>query len=185
MSLPAAPPVPPPPLLLLMVMMMMMMAAALAQAPLPATGEGLRPESDLSSNCFNFPEDMFTRDSCIIAINNGNTPYLPMTAGDYAIDFTLHDLDGERWNLGETLRATAKPVVMVWGMLTCPGFQGLGTEPPWDRCSYWDEHALVGFFVCFFGFVRLFVCFCGWFWLCFLLCFALLWCLFLCFVFSI
>ena len=119
-------------------------ALVATQAPLAAMGEGLRPESELSSNCFNFPQDNFTPDNCIVAINNGNTPYLPMNAGDDAIDFTLHDLDGEAWNLGETLKATGMPVVMVWGMLTCPGFQGLGTESPWDQCSYWDQHSLVG-----------------------------------------
>eukprot|EP00904_Undaria_pinnatifida_P008240 jgi/Undpi1/4546/HiC_scaffold_18.g07900.m1 len=114
----------------------------IARGPLSARGE-LRPQSELTSNCFNFPEDDFDRANCIAAINDGNTPYLPMSVGDDAIDFTLHDLDGEAWNLGETLEATEMPVVMIWGMLTCPGFQGLGTEPPWDECSYWEENALV------------------------------------------
>lgn len=129
----------PPPLLLVALLLLA------AQGPLPVMAEGLRPESELSSNCFNFPEEIFTPDNCIVAINNGNTPYLPMAVGDDAIDFTLHDLDGNAWKLGETLEATGKPVVMVWGMLTCPGFQGLGTEPPWDLCSYWEERSLVGF----------------------------------------
>ncbi|CAN0438116.1 unnamed protein product, partial [Ectocarpus sp. 12 AP-2014] len=45
--------------------------------------------------------------------------------GSPAVDFTLHDLDGNRWNLGEVLAAGAgKPVVLIFGMWTCPAFQG-------------------------------------------------------------
>lgn len=102
-----------------------------------------RPQTDLTSNCFNFPERNFDRDNSIKAVNEGHTPFLPMEAGDYAIDFTLHDTSGQPWNLRDTLEATGKPVVMIWGMFTCPAFQGYGTEPPWDMASYWEEYHLV------------------------------------------
>ncbi|CAN0085047.1 unnamed protein product, partial [Ectocarpus sp. 4 AP-2014] len=61
----------------------------------------LLPETELTSNCFDFPEDNFDRGSCIMAVNGGNTPYHPPETGGDAIDFTLHDLEGRPWNLGE------------------------------------------------------------------------------------
>ncbi|CAM9684421.1 unnamed protein product [Scytosiphon promiscuus] len=103
----------------------------------------LRPESDLTSNCLNFPARNFDPASSVKAINGGNSPYLPQSAGADAIDFTLHDLDGNRWNLGETLERTGRPVVMVWGMYTCPAFQGYGDTSPWDECGYRSERDLV------------------------------------------
>ncbi|CAN0150810.1 unnamed protein product [Ectocarpus fasciculatus] len=110
---------------------------------IPGANAELRPESDLTSNCFDFPANNFDRENSIKAVNGGNTPYLPLTVGRDAVDFTLHGLDGQRWNLGETLERTDLPVVMVWGMFTCPGFQGYGTSPPWDKCGYRDEYDLV------------------------------------------
>ncbi|CAB1112602.1 unnamed protein product [Ectocarpus sp. CCAP 1310/34] len=110
---------------------------------IPGASAELRPESDLTSNCFDFPANNFDRENSIKAVNGGNTPYLPLTVGEDAVDFTLHDLKGRRWNLGETLERTGLPVVMVWGMFTCPAFQGYGTYPPWDKCGYRDEYDLV------------------------------------------
>ncbi|CAM9701828.1 unnamed protein product [Ectocarpus sp. 4 AP-2014] len=110
---------------------------------IPGANAELRPESDLTSNCFDFPANNFDRENSIKAVNGGNAPYLPLTVGGDAVDFTLHDLEGRRWNLGETLERTGLPVVMVWGMFTCPGFQGYGTYPPWDKCGYRDEYDLV------------------------------------------
>lgn len=103
----------------------------------------LRPETDLTSNCLNFPARNFDPESSIEAVNGGNSPYLPMSTGEDAIDFTLHDLDGNAWNLRETLERTGLPVVMVWGMYTCPAFQGYGDTPPWDEGGYWNERSLV------------------------------------------
>lgn len=103
----------------------------------------IRPQSELTSACFDFPAKNFDPKNCIKAINDGHTPYLPMDAGDNAIDFTLHDLQGKAWNLADTLSRTDSPVVMIWGMYTCPGFQGYGTTPPWDMDSYAAEHELV------------------------------------------
>lgn len=117
-------------------------AVALLLSAALVDGE-LRPESELSSNCFNFPQRNFDVRNCIRGINGGNTPYLPMDSGVDAIDFTLHDMRGQRWNLGDTLKEKGLPVVIIWGMFTCPAFQGLGGDAPFDRCAYWDEYELV------------------------------------------
>lgn len=141
-------PSPPPPRrspplrpLLLHPLLVLLLSCA-GGAPRVVLGE-LRPQSDLTSNCFDFPANNFDRRNCIEAVNNGHTPYLPMEAGDDAIDFTLHDARGRRWNLGEALAARDMPVVMIWGMFTCPAFQGYGTDPPWDMASYWEQYQLV------------------------------------------
>eukprot|EP00752_Nemacystus_decipiens_P003695 g3405.t1 len=109
----------------------------------PGAHAELRPEVDLTSNCFDFPERNFDRSSSIMAVNGGHTPYLPLETGSGAIDFTLHDLQGRPWNLRHTLEQGGQPVVMIFGMWTCPAFQGYGTTPPWDMSSYWDERELV------------------------------------------
>lgn len=109
----------------------------------PGLRADLRPQADLTSNCFNFPERNFDRGSSIMAVNGGKTPYLPLETGSDAIDFTLHDLAGDPWSLRGALEEPGLPVVMVFGMWTCPAFQGYGTSPPWDMSSYWDEHELV------------------------------------------
>lgn len=102
----------------------------------------LRPMSDLSSNCYNFPARNFDRANNIKSLNDGHTPNMPMSIGDDAIDFTLHDIDGNRWVLSEALEK-GLPVVMIWGMFTCPSFQGLRSTPPFDRGSYINEFELV------------------------------------------
>lgn len=125
------------------------LAAAACCAPrgpslvIPGVSADLRPQTDLTSNCFNFPEQNFDRESSIVAVNGGNTPYLPLETGGDAIDFTLHDLAGEPWSLRQALEETGLPVVMVFGMWTCPAFQGYGTYPPWNSSAYWDERDLV------------------------------------------
>lgn len=87
----------------------------------------------------------------------GQTPKLLLEKGSGAIDFTLHDYpDGNSWNLRDQLEQGGKPVVLIWGMYTCPAFQGMGDKPPispWDMCSYWDEYKLVrrGGAVCVWG----------------------------------
>jgi peroxiredoxin len=44
-----------------------------------------------------------------------------MAKGDAAIDFELRDIEGRAYRLSELLKD--KPVVMIWGMYTCPAFQ--------------------------------------------------------------
>lgn len=101
----------------------------------------LRPESELKSNCFDFPRQNFDRKNSIRG-EYGISPHLMMQAGQDAIDFTLHDLDGNSWNLGDAL-GKGMPVVLIWGMFTCPAYQGMGTTAPWDKCGYWDQIDLV------------------------------------------
>ncbi|CAM9792404.1 unnamed protein product [Discosporangium mesarthrocarpum] len=102
----------------------------------------LRPETDLQSNCFNFPEQSFDSSNCI-KCKHGSSPHFMLDVGDQAVDFTLHDLDGQRWNLAEALRDGEKPVVLIWGMFSCPAYEGMGTDPPFDKASYWHERLLV------------------------------------------
>lgn len=80
----------------------------------------------------------------------GSSPHLLLEVGRPAIDFTLHDYpDGKAWNLREELErnnGAGKPVVLIWGMYTCPAFEGMGDNPPiepWDKCGYRDEYDLV------------------------------------------
>lgn len=107
-------------------------------------GAGLLPETELSTNCYNFPEDDFHRDNSVRNAYS-KSPHLMLELGAPALDFTLHDLDGNRWNLGEALEAgQRKPVVLIFGMLTCPAYRGLdsGEDSP-NKWTYWHECALV------------------------------------------
>lgn len=79
----------------------------------------------------------------------GQSPNLLLETGQPAIDFTLYDFpDGNAWSLRKQLEGegAGKPVVLIWGMYTCPAFQGMGDKPaipPWDMCGYRDEYDLV------------------------------------------
>ena len=64
-----------------------------------------------------------------------------LDVGDTAYDFTLYDLEGTPYKLSKMLEA--KPVVLIWGMWTCPAYQGMGTEYPFDQSGYKDEWDLV------------------------------------------
>jgi len=108
-----------------------------------ATSVELKDSSELTHNCFDFPTTNFNRENCIKCTYGKS----PRTAGglavdDSAIDFTLYDLDGTGHTLS-TILESGKPVVMIWGMWTCPAYQGLGTSYPYDQCSYKDEWDLV------------------------------------------
>lgn len=105
-----------------------------------ARGE-LRPESELTSNCINFPLHNFNRAMSITGLF-GESPHLLLQPGDDAVDFTLHDLNGMPWRLSTALEE-GLPVVMIWGMFTCPVYQGEGTDPQFERGAYWDEFHLV------------------------------------------
>eukprot|EP00903_Cladosiphon_okamuranus_P005692 g5654.t1 len=107
----------------------------------------LRPETDLTSGCFDFPANNFDRTKSIKGVY-GQSPNLLLESGQPAIDFTLYDYPGgNAWNLREHLETGGeKPVVLIWGMYTCPAFQGMGDSPPippWDSCGYRDEYDLV------------------------------------------
>ena len=106
-----------------------------------ATAE-LHPESDLSTECFNFPEKNFNRKNCI-KDTYGTSPYTAggLVEGDMAFDFTLYDLNGDSHTLSKMLEE--KPVVLIWGMYTCPAFEGLVGDYPFDQASYTDEYNVV------------------------------------------
>lgn len=99
------------------------------------------PETELVTNCFNFPEDNFDVFNSVKA-TYGSSPHLVRDTGDPAVDFTLHDIGGTAWNLGNALKA-GKPVALIWGMSTCPAYQGLDSQGSSYRWTYWDEYALV------------------------------------------
>ncbi len=107
-------------------------------------GAELLPETELVSNCYNFPESIFGLDNSIKA-TYGASPHLLIPLGDPAVDFTLHDTDGNRWNLGEVLEAgQGKPVVLIFGMRSCPAYEGLVSgEDSTNKWAYWHERALV------------------------------------------
>ncbi|CAN0375498.1 unnamed protein product [Laminaria digitata] len=109
-----------------------------------ALASKLRPAADLTSNCLGFPAQNFATNASSVAYVYGKSPILLHETGDAAIDFTLHDVRGQAWNLREKLEGGGgKPVVLIWGMYTCPAFQGMGTDSPWDKCGYRDEYDLV------------------------------------------
>jgi len=116
-------------------------AVALAGLAATATAD-LRPASEMQQNCFGFPAQNFNRDNCI-KCEYETSPVAGglLDVGDEAFDFTLYDLDGTAHTLSDKL--ASKPVVLLWGMWTCPAYQGLGTSSPFDQCSYKDEWDLV------------------------------------------
>lgn len=117
---------------------------ALACAALAARSAAgaLQPESELTHSCFGFPAKNFNRANCVKSAH-GSSPHTAggLAVGDAAYDFTLSDLAGASHTLSDLL--AAKPVVLVWGMWTCPAYQGLGQDAPFDQCSYEDEYNFV------------------------------------------
>ena len=103
----------------------------------------LLPSTELVSNCYNFPQDNFDFANCVKCIY-GSSPHLMRDTGASAIDFTLHDVEGQAWNLHEVLEGSdGKPVALIWGMSTCPAYQGLDSQGSSYRWAYWDEYDLV------------------------------------------
>lgn len=108
-----------------------------------ARGE-LRPESHLTTNCFEFPRRNFDPGNSIAA-GYGETPHILIPEGGNAIDFALHDLQGNAWRLSDALREKGLPVVMIWGMATCPRYRGSVTPGQSEKWAHWDEYELVSF----------------------------------------
>lgn len=113
-----------------------------AFAVLSSAMADLQPASELSNNCFDFPTTSFNRENCV-KCTYGTSPQTggALDVGDSAIDFTLYDVDGEEYTLSTMI--AEKPVVLVWGMWTCPAYQGMGTSYPFDQSGYKDEWDLV------------------------------------------
>ena len=104
---------------------------------------GLLPESELVTNCYNFPAEPFSYTNNV-KNSYGSSPPLTLQLGSPAVNFTLHDTDGNSWNLDNALTEGAgKPVILIWGMSSCPAYQGLDSEGSSNTWAYWDQHELV------------------------------------------
>jgi len=80
----------------------------------------LRPETELQGRQFGWPEHDFALDNCVRA-EFGVEPWIHLLAGDAAVDFTLEDIRGGTVRLGDLLRE--RPVVLTYGMYSCPAYQ--------------------------------------------------------------
>ncbi len=100
-----------------------------------AATASLRPESELTHSCFGFPDMTFHRKNSV-KDTHGASPFTAggLEVGELVFDFTLSDLDGNSHTLSNLI--AKKPVILLWGMYTCPAYQGLGTSAPFDKCSY-------------------------------------------------
>ncbi len=76
----------------------------------PPVASGLRPESDLVSNCYNWPAQPFTTEDHVEVVRAA------LAEGEDAIEFTLKDPDGVEYQLSELLET--KPVYLVFGAYT-------------------------------------------------------------------
>lgn len=88
-----------------------------ATTSLSATGQYLQGEHSLLTDCFGWPEASFSPENSVLSLY-GQQPYLTRRTGDPAVDFTMKTIDGEVVNLKALL--STKPVVMIFGMYTCP-----------------------------------------------------------------
>ena len=103
----------------------------------------LRPMYELNTNCYNFPEKKFDRHNNV-RFYHGSSPYLPLKEGERAIDFSLYDVHGVKHTLSEILlHNRGKPVVLLFGMYTCPAFQGLDGGSKFEECSHFYEYAMI------------------------------------------
>lgn len=101
----------------------------------------LLPVSSLIGKCFDFPLQNFNHENNILA-KYPNDPAHFVDDSESAVDFKVATYDGEKIVLSELLKE--KPVVLVYGMYTCPAFQGYYSEKnPNSHMSKYDEWALV------------------------------------------
>ena len=76
----------------------------------PLRSSGLRPESDLVSNCYDWPAQPFTPDNHVLSVRAA------LAEGENALEFTLRDPDGVEYKLSELLET--RPVYLVFGAYT-------------------------------------------------------------------
>ena len=53
----------------------------------------LKAESELSTDCYGFPQRSFSRQNCV-KCTYGTSPHVPVSVGDCVTDFTLPNIDG-------------------------------------------------------------------------------------------
>lgn len=101
----------------------------------------LRSMSELVGKCFDFPISNFNKKNNIVA-KYPNDPTHFVDNSEDAIDFKLATLDGDKVALSDLLKE--KPVVLLYGMYTCPAFQGYySSKKTTSHMSKFDEYALV------------------------------------------
>lgn len=106
-----------------------------------ASSDFLLPVSSLIGKCFDFPIENFNHENNILA-KYPNDPAHFVDESESAVDFKLATYDGDKVVLSDLLKE--KPVVLVYGMHTCPAFQGYYSEKnPSSHMSKYDEWALV------------------------------------------
>ena len=101
----------------------------------------LRSTADLTGKCFGFPTANFNHKNNVAAkYPNDPTHFVERT--EDAIDFKLATLEGEKVTLSDLLKE--KPVLLLYGMYTCPAFQGYySSKKTTSHMSKFDEYALV------------------------------------------
>lgn len=92
----------------------------MAAEPESEPGSRLRPSTELVSARYGWPQVDFSPQNSVIG-EFGTEPYLSLRAGDSAVDFCLEDEHGQPCQLSELLQA--RPVVLTFGMVTCPAYQ--------------------------------------------------------------
>mmetsp|Transcript_25749 Transcript_25749/g.57732 ORF Transcript_25749/g.57732 Transcript_25749/m.57732 type:complete len:260 (+) Transcript_25749:133-912(+) len=109
-----------------------------------AASANLRPDAELDCSCFDFPNSNFNRKKNIKS-KFGSSPHTGggLNIGDAVLDFALNGPDGGESISLSGLLEDGSPVLLLWGMWTCPAYQGLGTSKPFDQCSYKHEWDLV------------------------------------------
>lgn len=113
-----------------------LVSLSMASAQAMFRNVSLLPESSLATDCYEFPKKSFSRSNCV-KCSFGFSPHIPVTVGESVPDFTLSGTSLS------SLLTIGKPVVLVWGMWTCPAFRGLGGTKPMDECSYRHEYDLI------------------------------------------
>ena len=83
-------------------------------------GTLLRPDSELVSDPFGWPEKAYSADNCVMQ-RYGTEPWIGLKAGDTAVDFSLCNETGKLCRLGDYLNSA--PVMLTFGMYSCPAYQ--------------------------------------------------------------
>ncbi len=99
----------------------------------------LLPTSHLNSSCYSFPIADYGYFNNI-KYQFGTSPFIHLTKGLTAIDFSLSDPHGKEYTLSTLLHT--KPVLMVWGHYTCPAYHNYKADSFYSNCGYMYENDL-------------------------------------------